>query len=122
MKAIKGLVGLGLCLVGISFANAQATKCSAVVTKQSMAPNPNEEKTWDIQFNVNVSGCEASNGTFEYVAEVEARGRMELQTVSETFDTTKSGANRFTVSFHAPPGKDLKDVKGATVKTCTCSS
>ena len=48
MKAIQGLVGLGLCLVGISFANAQAAKCSAVVTKQSMAPNPNKEKTWDI--------------------------------------------------------------------------
>ena len=108
--------------MGISFANAQNAKCSAVVTKQSISPDPNEEKTWSIQFNVNVSGCEASNGTFEYVAQLEARGRMELLTVSETFDTANSGANRFTVSFHAPPGKDLKDVKSATVKTCTCAS
>ena len=69
-----------------------------------------------------MSGCEATHGTFEYVAEVEGRGRMELQTVAETFDTAKSGANRFTVSFHASPGKDLKDVKSATVKTCTCGS
>ncbi len=122
MKAIQGLVGLGLCLAGISFANAQTAKCSAVVTRQSISPDPNEEKTWNIQFNVNVSGCEASNGTFEYVAEVEGRGRTELLTVSESFDAAKSGATRFTVSFHAPPGKDLKDVKSATVKTCTCAS
>lgn len=122
MKAIQGLVGLGLCVVGISFANAQTTRCSAVVTKASIAPDPNEEKTWNIQFNVNVSGCEASNGTFEYVAEVVGAGRTELQTVSETFDAANSGATRFTVSFHAPPGKELKDVRSASVKTCTCGS
>ncbi len=123
MKAIHGLAGLGLCLLGASFANAQAAKCSAVVTRQSLSPHPDEEKTWNIQFNVVVNGCERSGGTFEYIAELEAsQGRIELQTVAETFNTEKSGSSRFTVSFHAPPGKELKDVKGASVKTCACTS
>lgn len=121
MKATHGLGGLALCLLGVSFANAQAPKCSAVVTKQSIRPNANEEKTWDIQFNVMVTGCERSGGSFEYMAELEAsQGRIELKTVSETFDAEKSGNTRFTVSFHAPPGKELKDVKGVSVKTCAC--
>jgi hypothetical protein len=122
MKAIQGLAGLGLCLLGVSFAHAQAAgKCSAVVTRHSVTPNANEEKTWDIQFNVMVNGCEMSGGTFEYVAQIEAsQGRTELQTVPETFNAEKSGNTRFTVSFHAPPGKELKDVRSASVKTCTC--
>jgi hypothetical protein len=123
MKAIHGLAGLGLCLLGVSFAHAQASKCNAVVTKLSVGPNANEEKTWDIQFNVMVNGCERSGGTFEYIAELQgSQGRIELQTVSETFNTEKSGNTRFTVGFHAPPGRELKDVRGTSVKTCACTS
>ena len=120
MKAIHGLLGLGLCLLGVSYASAQAAKCSAVITKVSVAPNKEREKRWDIQFNALVNGCEMSGGTFEYVAELEFSGRTELQTVQETFNVEKSGNTRFTVSFHAPSGKSLKDVRGASVKSCTC--
>lgn len=120
MKAMKGLLGLGLCLLGISYANAQAAKCSAVITKVSFAPNKDHEKTWDVQFNASVNGCEMSGGTFEYVAEVQSTARTELQTVQETFNVEKSGNTRFTVSFHAPPGKELKEVRGVSVKSCTC--
>ncbi len=74
MKAMKGLLGLGLCLLGISYANAQAAKCSAVITKVSFAPNKDHEKTWDVQFNASVNGCEMSGGTFEYVVEHRAHG------------------------------------------------
>jgi len=120
MKAIQGILGLGLCVLGVSFASAQAAKCSAVVTKVSVAPNKDHEKTWDIQFNAMVDGCEMSGGTFEYVVELESRSRTELQTVSETFNVEKAGNTRFTVSFHAPPGKELKEVRGVSVKSCTC--
>ncbi len=120
MKAMKGLLGLGLCLLGISYANAQAAKCSAVITKVSFAPNKDHEKTWDVQFNASVNGCEMSGGTFEYVAEVQSTARTELQTVQETFNVEKSGNTRFTVSFHAPPGKELKEIRGVSVKSCTC--
>jgi len=120
MKAMKGLLGLGLCLLGISYANAQAAKCSAVITKVSFAPNKDHEKTWDVQFNASVNGCEMSGGTFEYVAELESTARTELQTVQETFNVEKSGNTRFTVSFHAPPGKELKEIRGVSVKSCTC--
>jgi hypothetical protein len=120
MKAIHGFLGLGLCLLGISYANAQAAKCSAVITKVSVTPNQSHEKTWDIQFNAAVKGCEMSGGTFEYVAEVQSSARTELQTVQETFNVEKSGNTRFTVAFHAPPGKELKEVRGVSVKSCTC--
>lgn len=120
MKAMKGLLGLGLCLLGISYANAQAAKCSAVITKVSFAPNKDHEKTWDVQFNASVNGCETSGGTFEYVAELQSTARTELQTVQETFNVEKSGNTRFTVSFHAPPGKELKEIRGVSVKSCTC--
>ncbi len=120
MKAMKGLLGLGLCLLGISYANAQAAKCSAVITKVSFAPNKDHEKTWDVQFNASVNGCEMSGGTFEYVVELQSTARTELQTVQETFNVEKSGNTRFTVSFHAPPGKELKEVRGVSVKSCTC--
>lgn len=120
MKAMKGLLGLGLCLLGISYANAQAAKCSAVITKVSFAPNKDHEKTWDVQFNASVNGCEMSGGTFEYVVELQSTARTELQTVQETFNVEKSGNTRFTVSFHAPPGKELKEIRGVSVKSCTC--
>lgn len=120
MKALQGFLGLGLCLLGISFASAQVAKCSAVITKVSIAPAKDHEKTWDIQFNASVDGCEMSGGTFEYVAELNAGVRTELLTVAETFNVEKSGNTRFTVSFHAPPGKELKEVRGVSVKSCTC--
>lgn len=120
MKAIQGFLGLGLCLIGISFANAQAAKCNAVITKVSITPDQNQEKTWDVQFNAAVDGCGMSGGAFEFVVELESRGRTELQTVAETFNVEKAGNTRFTVSFQAPPGKELKEVRGVSVKSCTC--
>ena len=120
MKAIQGVLGLGLCLLGVSYASAQAAKCNATITKASIAPNKNHEKTWDILFNVSVSGCETSGGTFEYVADLDNRGRSELQTVAETFNVEKPGSSQVLVTFHAPSGKSLKDVVGVSVKSCTC--
>ena len=120
MKAIQGFLGLGLCVLGVSFASAQAAKCDAAITKVSITPDKSHEQTWDIQFNASVNGCEMSGGTFEYVAELVFSGRTELQTVAETFNVEKSGNTRFTVSFHAPPGKGLKEVRGVSVKSCTC--
>ena len=120
MKAKQACFAVGLCVLGISFAEAQAAKCSATVTKVAVTPNKDHEKTWNIEFNVSVTGCEKSGGAFEYVAEVAGPHRTELRTVAETFNAEKSGNTRFTTTFHAPPGQELVDVKGISVKSCTC--
>lgn len=121
MKAIQGFVGIGLGLILIASADAQA-QCKAVVTKQSVKASERAERSWDIQFAVSVSGCAASSGTFEYVVELEEKGKTEFATVSETFETEKAGVSTITVTFDGPAFKDLKEVRGVKVKTCTCAS
>jgi len=120
MKATQAFFAVGLCVLGISFAEAQAAKCSATVTKVAVTPSKDHEKTWNVVFDVSVSGCEKCGGAFEYLAEIEGPGRAELQTVSETFNAEKSGTTRFTTTFHAPPSRELKGVKGISVKSCNC--
>jgi hypothetical protein len=120
MKAIKGVVAFGLCLVTVAIAGAQGGKCDASVTKREVKASTRMERGWEIQFDLTVNAC-AANGTFEYVVDLAEKGKVESQTVTADFATERAGTSTITIRYGAPAFKDLKDVKGAKVRTCTCS-
>lgn len=120
MKAIHGLVGVGLGLLSLVGAEAQNATCSAVVTKKSVHASTKRERAWDIQFDVNVNGCASSSGTFDYVVDLAEKGTVESRTATAGFRVEKAGLNTITVTYAGPAFKDLKDVREIKVKTCSC--
>ena len=121
MKAASKVFGIALILVALVAADALAQQCQARITKKSITPSTTAENTWDIQFELNVDGCAASEGTFEYVVQLEVEGRTELATVEEDFTGESAGLSTFTVAYGAPTGRRLKDVRSVRVKTCSCN-
>ncbi|MBK5255938.1 MAG: hypothetical protein JJE39_07890 [Vicinamibacteria bacterium] len=116
------LFGLGLGVGSWTAVNAETPRCNAVVTKRSVTPSQNAEKTWNIEFNVTVSGCSTTHGTFEYVVDLEANEGMRSRTVTGEFETNKSETAVVKIAYEAPSGMDLKNVRDISVKTCACGS
>lgn len=123
MKAIHGLVGVGLCLLSLGLANAQTgRKCSASVTKRSVQPSAELERAWDIQFDVTVNEC-AAGGAFEYIVDLTEKGQpTETETVPATFELEKAGMTTIKVTYQGRGFKDVKEVRGMKVTSCTCGS
>ena len=123
MKAIQGFVGVGLCLLSLGLANAQTgSKCSANVTKRSSQPSTRLERAWDIQFDVTVNECAAA-GAFEYTVDLTEKGQPTVtETVSATFELPKAGMSTITVTYKGRGFKEMKDVRGMKVTSCTCGS
>ena len=123
MKAIQGLVGVGLCLFSMGLANAQTgSKCSANVTKRSVQASTRLERAWDIQFDVTVNECPAA-GTFEYIVDLTEKGQpTESETVPATFQLDKAGMSTIKVTYKGRGFKDVKEVRGIRVTSCTCGS
>ena len=122
MKAIQGLVGVGICLLSMGIADAQTgSKCNATVTKKSFAASTRRERAWDIQFDVTVNECAAS-GTFEYIVDLTEKGQPTVsETVSAPFRIEKPGMSTIKVMY-GRGFKDLKEVRGAKATSCTCGS
>ena len=122
MKAIQGVVGVGLCLLSVGLANAQAgSRCSANVTKRSFEASTRQERAWDIQFDVTVNECAAA-GKFEYIVDLAEKGQpTESATVPATFELEKPGMTTIKVTYRRA-FKDLKEVRGIKVTSCTCGS
>ena len=122
MKASRVFVGVlaGL-LAGLPLAEAQS-QCNAVVTKDSINPNQQREKRWDIQFNVAVSGCAASHGKFEYVVELDvASGPPRSKKEIAPFDIEPGGSTKVMVTYEAAPGTAVRNVTGMKVTECICA-
>ena len=122
MKAIQGLVGVGLCLLTVGVANAQTgSKCSANVTKRSVQASTRFERAWDIQFDVTVNEC-AAGGAFEYIVDLTEKGQPTVsEIVPATFQLEKAGTTTITVTYKRA-FKDLTGVRGIKVTSCTCGS
>ena len=121
MKAIKGIVSFGLCLVTVALAGAQGGKCEATFTKKSMKASTRFERGFYIQFDATTS-C-ATEGTFEYIVDLTEKGQeSESQTVTANFRTQNAGTSTITVTFAGVAFMELKDVRGPKVKTCACGS
>lgn len=122
MKAIQGFVGVGLCFLSLGVAEAQTgSKCSANVTKRSFEASTRLERAWDIQFDVTVNECAAS-GAFEYIVDLTEKGQpTESVTVPATFELQKAGMTTIKVTY-GRAFKDLKEVRGIKVTSCTCGS
>ena len=123
MKAIQGLVGVGLCLLTVGIANAQTgSKCSANVTKRSVQASTRLERAWDIQFDVTVNEC-AAGGAFEYIVDLTEKGQPTVsETVPATFEMAKAGMSTIKVTYKGHGFKDVKEVRGIKVTSCTCGS
>ena len=120
MKAIKGIVSFGLCLVTVALAGAQGGKCEATFTKKSMKASTRFERGYDIQFDATTS-C-AAEGTFEYTADLSEKGKVESRTFTANFRTEAAGTSTISITFPGVAFKDLKDVKGHKSTSCTCGS
>ena len=120
MKAIRTFVSLGLCLATAALAGAQSGKCDATFTKKAIKPSAKYERGADILFDVTV-GCPA-RGTVEYVVDLSEKGKVESRTVTGNFWAEQAGTSTVTVTFPGVAFKELKDVKGARAKACTCES
>ncbi len=123
MKAIQGLVGVGLCLLSLGVAEAQTgSKCSANVTKRSVEASTRLERAWDIQFDVTVNECAAA-GAFSYIVDLTEKGQpTATEAVSATFDLPKAGMSTITVTYKGRGFKAVKEVRGMKVTSCTCGS
>lgn len=122
MRASKAIVGVlaGL-LIGLPMAEAQE-RCSAIITKDSISPTPDVEKSWDIQFSIAGSGCAASRGKFEYVVELNVSGgRTEVKKETADFSLEAGASKKIVLSYEAAPGKDVKNVTGIRVTECVCA-
>jgi hypothetical protein len=116
------LVGVGICLLSLSLADAQTgSKCNATVTQKSFEASTRRERAWDIQFDVTVNECADSSGTFEYIVDLTEKGKTESETAKATFQTEKAGTTTITVTYQRA-FKDLKGVRGVKVTSCTCGS
>ncbi len=122
MKAIQGLVGVGICLLSMGVADAQTgSKCNATVTKKSFAASARRERAWDIQFDVTVNECAAS-GTFDYIVDLTEKGQPTVsETASAAFRIDKPGMSTIKVTY-GRGFKDLKEVRGVKATSCTCGS
>lgn len=123
MKAIQGFVAAGLCLVTMGIADAQTgSKCSANVTKRSVQASTRLERAWDIQFDVTVNEC-AAGGVFEYTVDLVEKGQPTLsETVPATFEIAKAGMSTIKVTYKGRGFKEVKEVRGIRVTSCTCGS
>jgi hypothetical protein len=121
MKSAKTVVGLGLGLLVLVAADAVAQQCRARVEKKSFAASQTFERGWDIVFDVNVDGCAAAQGTFEYVVQLDVEGERKQATVEGSFLTETAGVNTITIEYRGPAGSNLKDVGSVKMKTCQCS-
>ena len=123
MKAIQGFVGVGLCLLSVGLASAQSgSKCSANVTKRSVQTSTRLERAWDIQFDVVVNEC-AARGTFEYMVDLTEKGQPTMtETVSANFELEKAGMTTVKVTYKGRGFKEVKEVRGMKVTSCTCGS
>ncbi|MEO8501747.1 MAG: hypothetical protein ABI565_12580 [Vicinamibacteria bacterium] len=120
MKAIQGFVSIGLCLVTVALAGAQGGSCDATFTKKSMKASTRFERGHDIQFEATTS-C-AAEGTLEYTVDLSENGKVESQSVTANFRTQSAGTSTITVTFPGVAFKELKAVRDAKRKTCTCGS